>query len=108
MQAALHLSLLISSIYLLLPVQLTEKSYNRDTMLSIGTYLGNSKPQLLFDVEMEIWKTLFSLASGTFDPFDLLHQLSENLPWDFIETASDDVAGWFNLGKLKYVYCYIY
>ena len=99
MRAALHLSLLISPIFLLVPIQLNKKSYNRNTMLSISTCLGNSKPQLLFDVEREIWKTLFSLASGTFQPFDLLRQLSDNLPWDFIETASDDVTGWFDLRK---------
>ncbi len=97
MRAPLHLALLISPIYLLLPMQLFKKSYNRHVMLSISTCLGNSKPQLLLDVEKEIWKTLFSLASGTIDPFDLLRQLSDTLPWNDIHAASSTDSQWFNL-----------
>ena len=99
MRAPLHLALLISPIYLLLPMQHFKRSYNRSTMLAISACLGNSKPQLLFDVECAIWKTLCSLATGTADPFDLLHQLSTDLPWDRIQAASSMDAKWFNLGK---------
>jgi hypothetical protein len=99
MRAPLHLALLISPIYLLLPIQHFKKSYNRHTMLCISTCLGNSKPQVLVDVEMAIWRTLFSLASGMIDPFDLLHQLSNDLPWDGIHAASPTVSEWFNIGK---------
>lgn len=106
MRAPLHLALLISPLYLLLPVQHFKKSYNRHTMLSISTFLGNSKPKVLVDVEMAIWTTLFKLASGTVDPFDLLHQLSNNLPWDSIQAATKD-SGWFNLGNFKGLVFYI-
>src|SRR6266511_103125 len=68
MHAPLHLALLISPIYLLLPVQLFKKSYNRHMMLSISQSLGNKKPKIILDVEMAIWRTLFSLASGLLDP----------------------------------------
>ena len=78
-------------------MQLFKKSYNRHVMLSISTCLGNSKPQLLLDVEKEIWKTLFSLASGTIDPFDLLRQLSDMLPWNDIHATSSTDSQWFNL-----------
>jgi hypothetical protein len=98
MRAPLQLALLISPIYLLLPIQHFKKSYNRNTMLSIGTCLGNAKPPLILDVEKAIWKTLFSIASGTVDPFDQLHQLSQNLPWDRIQASSTD-SSWFDLGK---------
>jgi len=99
MRAPLHLALLISPIYLLLPVQHINKSYNRNTMISLSSCLGNCKPQVVFDVEMEIWRSLFSLASGKVDPFDVLHQLSEDLPWDRIQAASSTDSKWFNLGK---------
>ena len=72
-------------------------------MLAMSTYLGNSKPQILFEVEMTIWKALCSLASGVVDPFNVLHQLSDTLPWDRIEEAlSTDFATWFNLGTLVF------
>jgi len=103
MRAPLQLALLISPIYLLLPLQLFKKSYNRNTMLAMSTCLGNSKPQVLFDVEMMIWKALCSLSSGMVDPLDVLHQLSDNLPWDRIQEASSmDSAKWFNLGTLVF------
>ena len=107
MRAPLQLALLISPIYLLLPVQHFKKSYNRHTMLSISTCLGNSKPQVLVDVETAIWKTLFSLASGMIDPFDLLHKLSDDLPWDNIHAASSMDSGWFSLGRFDILIGYI-
>jgi hypothetical protein len=71
-------------------------------MLSISTCLGNSKPQVVLDVEMAIWKMLFSLASGMMDPFDVLQQLSAQLPWADIDAAPLNVAQWFNLGKFPH------
>jgi hypothetical protein len=68
-------------------------------MLAISTSLGNSKPQALLDVEIAIWKTLCSLATGMGDPFDLLQQLSNDLPWDCIQAAPSTDSKWFNLGK---------
>ena len=68
-------------------------------MLGISASLGNAKPQVLRDVETEIWKTLCSLASGMNDPFDLLHKLAESLPWDRIQAASCTDSTWFNLGE---------
>jgi hypothetical protein len=97
MRAPLQLALLISPIYLLLPIQHFKRSYSRNTMLSLSTSLGNDKPRLVLDVERQIWMALFSLASGTVDPFDVLHQLSEKLPWDRIQACSTD-SSWFDLG----------
>jgi hypothetical protein len=71
-------------------------------MLSISTCLGNLKPQVVLDVEMVIWKSLFSLASGKIDPTDLLQQLSADLPWADIEAAPPNVSQWFNLGKFHH------
>ena len=88
MRAPLHLALLISPIYLLLPVQLFKKSYNRQTMLQISQSLGNNKPKILLDVEKAIWRTLFALALGTLDPLNLLQRLSDQLPWNDIEAVS--------------------
>ena len=99
MRAPLNLALLISPIYLLLPLKHFKKSYNQNTMLGISASLGNAKPQVLRDVEMQIWKTLCSLASGMHDPFDLLHKLAESLPWDRIQAASSTDSTWFNLGE---------
>jgi hypothetical protein len=101
MRAPLHLALLISPIYLLLPVQLVKKAYNRHTMLSIGQSLGNHKPKILLDVEMAIWRTLFALASGSLNLLELLQQLSDQLPWDRIHNASskDSECSWFSHGK---------
>jgi hypothetical protein len=56
-------------------------------MLSISQSLGNCKPKILLDVEVTIWKSLFSLASGTVDLLDILQQLSDKLPWTKIHTA---------------------
>lgn len=103
MHTPLHLALLILPIYLLLLMQHFKKSYNRHTMLSISTCLGNSKPQVIIDIEMAIWRTIFSLASGMDDPFDLLHQLSDALPWDSIHAASSTDSQWFNLGKSDFL-----
>lgn len=102
MRAPLHLALLISPIYLLLPMQLFKKAYNRHTMLSIGQSLGNHKPKILLDVEMAIWRTLFALTSGSLDPLDLLQRLSDELPWNRIQNASstDSERTWFSLGKI--------
>jgi hypothetical protein len=99
MRAPLHLTLLISPVYLLLPIQHFKKSYNQHMMLCISTSLGNSKPQVLVDVETAIWKTVFALTMGTNDPFDLLHQLLADLPWNSIHGASFKDSEWFNLGK---------
>lgn len=103
-RAPLHLALLISPIYLLLPVQLFKKSYNRYTMLHISQSLGNNKPKLLLDVEKAIWRTLFDLALGTLDPFDLLQRLSDQLPWNEIKAvwSRDFESKWFSLGKLNF------
>jgi hypothetical protein len=101
MRAPLHLALLISPIYLLLPMTLFKKSYNRHIMLSISTCLGNSKPQVLVDVEIAIWKSLLSLASGMNEPFDVLRQLSDDLPWDNIHGLSSMDSGWFDLSLLQ-------
>ena len=104
MRAPLHLALLISPIYLLLPVQLFKKSYNRQTMLQISQSLGNNKPKILLDVEKAIWRTLFALALGTLDPLDLLQRLSDQLPWNDIEAVSslDSERTWFSLGKFNF------
>jgi hypothetical protein len=102
MRAPLHLALLISPVYLLLPIQHVKKSYNRHTMLSISTCLGNSKPQMLIDVEKAIWRTVFDLASGENDPFDLLHGLTADLPWDSIRAASPVDSAWFDLCKFDF------
>jgi hypothetical protein len=102
MRAPLHLALLVSPIYLLLPSQHHKRSFNRETMVRLSTCLGNSKPQVVLDVEMAIWKSLFSLASGGIDPFDLLQKLSVELPWESIEAAPPEVSHWFNLGKFRY------
>jgi hypothetical protein len=99
MRAPLQLALLVSPIYLLLPSQHVKKSYNRQTLLKISSCLGNAKPQPLLEVERAIWKTLFSLASGRLDPFDLLHQLSDSFPWEDIQGASSADSSWFDLGK---------
>jgi hypothetical protein len=72
-------------------------------MLSISTCLGNSKPQVIIDIEMAIWRTIFFLASGMVDPFDLLHQLSADLPWDSIHAASSTDSQWFNLGMFHFL-----
>jgi hypothetical protein len=109
LRAPLHLALLISPIYLLLPAQHFKKSYNWSTMLAISSCLGNSKPRLIFDVEIVIWKVLCSLVTGMGDPFDILHQLSDNLPWDHIQAASSTDSEWFNLGQfvpsMRRVFC---
>lgn len=102
MRAPLHLALLISPIYLLLPIQHVKKSYNRHTMLSISTCLGNLKPQIVIDVEQAIWRTVFTLASGANDPFDLFQKLSADLPWNRIRTASPVDSSWFDLGKFDF------
>lgn len=102
MRAPLHLALLISPIYLLLPTQHVKRSYNRHTMLTISNALGNFKPQVVLDVETAIWRTLFSLASGLSDPFDLIQQLSASLPWQEIQAASSPVSNWFDLGKFPH------
>jgi len=101
MRAPLHLALLISPIYLLMPVQLFKRAYNRQTMMNISRSLGNDKPEALLNVEMAIWKTLLSLASGSLDPLDLLQRLSDELPWERIKSAlsTDSNCAWFSLGK---------
>jgi hypothetical protein len=98
MRAPLQLSLLISPIYLLLPFQIAKKSFNRQHVINTCASLGNQKPQLLLDVERSVWNTLFSLASGKFEPLQLLLCLSKNLPWELINHAGNE-RSWFKLGK---------
>jgi hypothetical protein len=70
-------------------------------MIELSTFLGNSKTPILQEVEKAIWKTLFSLASGTLDSRRLLNQLVDDLPWDQIQRAGSDESErtWFSLGK---------
>lgn len=102
MRAPLHLALFISPIYLLIPNQLVARPYNRNTMLCISSCLGNSKPPIIFDVEMAIWKTLFSIATENTDPIIALNKLSTDLPWERINEVSSEDSQWFDLGKFHH------
>ena len=101
LRAPLHLALFISPIYLLIPISLLKKSYNRQTMISISRALGNRKPEIILQVEKLIWETVFALATGSQEPLHLLQQLSNNLPWEEIQQAQAllDIRTWFKLGK---------
>jgi hypothetical protein len=101
LRAPLQLSLLISPIYLLCPVQLSKKTYNRRTMVLINQLLGNGKTGLTIEVEKLIWEAVFSLAEGRLDPAQLLHSLCRNLPWEKIAAAAANNSAedrvWFNI-----------
>lgn len=99
LRAPLQLSLLISPIYLLTPVQLHKKSFSRQLMLSTSETLGNKKPDSIIEVEKAIWRVVFSLAEGRLDPSELLQQLANDLPWSQITEASEDDRGWFTMSK---------
>ena len=43
--------------------------------------LGNGKPQLLLDIEKQVWRMLFQLVEGH-DLNTLLLELVECIPWD--------------------------
>jgi hypothetical protein len=64
LRAPLQLALLISPIYLLFPLPLYKRSFNRQLMLSIGEALGNRKPALIVEVEKAIWRVVFALVEG--------------------------------------------
>lgn len=99
MRTPLQLALLISPIYLLLPMQLFKRSFSRQTMLYISESLGNHKPRILEDVEIAIWKTLFSITSEKLDPLHHLQQLSNSLPWEQIANTMSSERAWFSIGK---------
>lgn len=97
LRATLQLALLISPLYLLLPIQLHKKTYHRQSLLAISELLGNRKPASIVAAEMAIWKTLFTLADGLVEPVHLLRELSMELGQ---MRASREDQVWFNLGKL--------
>ena len=100
MRAPLQLALLISPIYLLLPIQLYKRSFSRQTMLHISESLGNRKPRILEDVEIAIWKTLISIATDRMDPIHYLQQLSDSLPWEDLKNSLCSEPAWFSTGRL--------
>ena len=101
LRAPLQLSLLISPIYLLMPVQLVKRTYNRRNMVFINRLLGNGKTDLTIEIEKAIWMVVFALSEGRQDPAHLLKELCEVLPWDKINAAdsSAEHCSWFNLSK---------
>jgi hypothetical protein len=99
LRAPLHLSLLISPLYLLIPSQLHKKSFNRQLVLATSEALGNQKPDALVAVEKAIWKVVFALADGRLNPTQLLKELAQELPWDGITKLSQEESGCFVLSK---------
>jgi hypothetical protein len=99
LRAPLQLSLLISPLYLLAPVQLHKRAFSRQLMLSTSEALGNRKPETIIEVEKAIWRVVFSLAEGRLDPSQLLQQLANDLPLKRIKEASEDDRRWFSLSE---------
>ena len=76
-----------------------KRTYNRQTMLTIYRLLGDEKPESIVEVEKAIWNVVFSLSEGLLEPAQLLHVLSQKIPWDKIKSISEDERRWFDLRK---------
>ena len=92
----LHLSLMISPCFLLMPINLVKSKFPRQAVFqvsvsnSLSTYhlkcsivscaLGNQKPEILLRVEKEIWKAFASIRQDSSLPviMDAFHNLFES------------------------------
>ncbi|PPQ83530.1 hypothetical protein CVT25_006959 [Psilocybe cyanescens] len=97
-RAPFHLSVAILPLYLLFPLLLAKKSWNRNTILRISSRLGNGKPEALLKVEMVLWEVILAMADGVLNPSDVLEKLKKALPWPLIQSAlSGNERSWFFL-----------
>ncbi|KAJ3517708.1 hypothetical protein NLJ89_g345 [Agrocybe chaxingu] len=78
----LHLALLISPLYLLVPVQLLKNPFGREAVMQLSVCLGNMKGPLLRLVEDEIMVTEARLAELDVDPLEELRSLFSRIPWE--------------------------
>jgi hypothetical protein len=96
-RSPLQLALMISPLYLLVTFRMSVKSFNRGTVIDLAARLGPSKPPLVLAVEKLIWDAIFKLANGPFTPYDVLHDLSNSLPWSDINDALNcNAEHWFS------------
>ena len=98
MRAPLQLALFISPIYLLVSFQLVKKSFNHQTLLDTAVRLGNTKPDILLEVEGIIWRALFSIAKGESGPDEAFRVMIAVLPWEKMDSIgkSDEGRMWFD------------
>ena len=97
-RSPLQLALMISPLYLFVTSRLSTKSYNRRTLIDLAAKLGPRKPPLISKVENLIWDSLFKLAEGRLNVYDVLLGLSNSLPWDEIDGDLNRVTKtWFHL-----------
>lgn len=105
LRAPLHLSLMISPLFLLIPSNLTKRSFNRKSLLTISKLLGNNKPDSIIAVEKVLWTFLFRLAEENVDSAVLLHDLCDTLDWNQIESAARSAhdRSWFDLSQQSFL-----
>jgi hypothetical protein len=60
--------------------------------------LGNGKPQLLLDLEKQVWRTLFKMVNGG-DLDNLLLDLVECISWTALAAVPEGDRQWFSLSR---------
>ncbi|KAF8809712.1 hypothetical protein BYT27DRAFT_7222307 [Phlegmacium glaucopus] len=96
-RSLLQLALMISPLYLLVTLQLSEKSFHRRTLIDLAARLGPHKPPRILVVENIIWDAIFCLAEGRVSVYVVLRDLANSLPWSDIDIAlnCDADKQWF-------------
>ena len=61
--------------------------------------LGNCKPDALLAVELGLWKSLLSVATGKTDGFSAITEFLENVPWERFEKLSASDLNFFAPGE---------
>lgn len=59
--------------------------------------LGGWKPEILADIEKQIWSVLFDVATGRIEPLEFIRALSTKIPNQQLANVPSDAAGWYNI-----------
>lgn len=104
--APLHLSLLISPIYLLLPSRIVKQSFHRRPVIEYAHKLGPHKPGIILEVENHIWDAVFAIAEHPQNLETILLDLVSRITSSKLNAVSPEEAAWFQLspGTVSFTY----
>lgn len=97
--APLHLALLISPLYLLVPFRIVKYSFHRRPLIEYAHKLGPHKPRIILEVENHIWDAVFAIAENPQAIETIIHQLASRMPWNKFDAVSTQDGAWFELSS---------
>jgi hypothetical protein len=113
-QSPLYATIMISPLILLLPINLINLRWSRESLLQasirapryanhilpfikVARQLGNDKPNFIVEIETLIWQSIVTISLGESNAVNAIQKLIGSIPHDkFLDMENDDpIRNWF-------------